>query len=620
MSTLITILALSFLIIIHELGHFLVARWSGMRVYEFSIGFGWKLWSWEWGGTIFSLLLILFGGYVRIAGMSPEEEDAKAPGSFLGSPAWKRFAMVSAGPIANYLAAFFLFAAILSIWGVRRKGVEVAQFSQGSILAQAGLRKGDIIVAVDGKPFPPRASQYSAIELFIEKLQEMRGQTVKLKIVRMGRVRELNFPFGGERLGIEVGLGNRLVVEKITAGSIAEELGLMAGDQIVAVDGKPLVDMKQFLEGLLKGFSAEGKKSDQKSVGRTISVFRKGELKKIVINRSQAQKFFIELADKFSIKVIPTLMIRSVKAGSIAQAAGLKEGDHLIQIGKTELKIEQFSSLERLFIRELSHCYRNPVEVSVLRDGQRQKFSLQGKEPADCKPEVAFLPPSWIRVVQVLPNSLAQKIGLKDGDKIIAVNEVQTLDLDTLLYQISTRLYRPISLTVLRGKKKLELRAPRVTLSKGGKIDWKLGFRPQLDFAYQKVGLAVAVSRGWNKVWDLNRRILEALVRIIRGEQKADLTGPVGIVKMASTSLVQGFRYFLFFLALISVHLAIFNLLPIPALDGGRILFIIIQKIGSLLGFKEEAIFKFEAVINVISFILLFILIILITVKDILNL
>ena len=119
------------------------------------------------------------------------------------------------------------------------------------------------------------------------------------------------------------------------------------------------------------------------------------------------------------------------------------------------------------------------------------------------------------------------------------------------------------------------------------------------------------------ETWGWNVRIWEGLSKIFSGREKARLTGPVGIVNQTQQAVRLGFNYFLKFVAVISIHLAFFNLLPIPALDGGRLMFLLTQQVIRLFGLKDEIGIRIETVANVISFILLFGLLILITFNDI---
>ena len=158
------IVALTIIVFIHELGHFLVARWCGVSVEAFSIGFGKEITGWhDKHGTRWKLCWIPLGGYVKFKGdanaasLPDAETVAKAandPGNFHGKPVWQRAAVVAAGPIANFILAIFIFAVGFMLVGVPMVEPRVGAVLQGSAADKAGIQKGDLIVKVEGSAIP----------------------------------------------------------------------------------------------------------------------------------------------------------------------------------------------------------------------------------------------------------------------------------------------------------------------------------------------------------------------------------------------------------------------------------------------------------------------------------
>jgi RIP metalloprotease RseP len=205
-------------IILHELGHFLVAKRAGMKVTEFFLGFGPRLWSFRRGETEYGLKLIPAGAYVRILGMSNVEDvdPAEEARTYRSKSYPRRLSVVLAGPFANFLVAFVLMAATFVIWGqTSPESWEVGRVVAGSAAAQAGLQPGDRLVSVDGTPIGDWAS-------LGEVIAGDGGATATVVYER-----------DGAEQAAQVRLGWRLSPE--IAGLLAP---LRAGDQVLSVGGQ----------------------------------------------------------------------------------------------------------------------------------------------------------------------------------------------------------------------------------------------------------------------------------------------------------------------------------------------------------------------------------------------
>jgi len=144
------------LILFHEFGHFIVAKMVGIKVYEFSLGFGPKLLALPRGETSYCLRLFPLGGFVRMAGMDPNEELAEEDQDrgFNRKTVWQRIAVIFAGPFMNFFLAALLFAVVFASQGqpVPSSGTDIGDVNPGYPAQIAGLAAGDRIVAIDGKP------------------------------------------------------------------------------------------------------------------------------------------------------------------------------------------------------------------------------------------------------------------------------------------------------------------------------------------------------------------------------------------------------------------------------------------------------------------------------------
>jgi regulator of sigma E protease len=209
------LVAIVVIVFIHELGHFQVARWCGVDVETFSIGFGKEITGWhDRHGTRWKLCWIPLGGYVKFRGdanaASMPDADAVAqakndPGNFHGKPLWQRAAVVAAGPIANFILAIFIFSAAFMTVGAPVMEPRVDEVLPGSAAEQAGIRKGDLIVTIAGREIDSFSQiQQQVITRGGEELKvvvEREGQRIDLAIVP--KIHEEPDGFGGKmRIGL----------------------------------------------------------------------------------------------------------------------------------------------------------------------------------------------------------------------------------------------------------------------------------------------------------------------------------------------------------------------------------------------------------------------------------
>ncbi|HQY72352.1 MAG TPA: RIP metalloprotease RseP [Aestuariivirga sp.] len=200
------IAALTIIVFIHELGHFLVARWCGVAVEVFSIGFGREIFGWnDRHGTRWKVCWLPLGGYVKFEGdanptslpqASPEAGTIRTAGNFHGKPVWKRAAVVAAGPIANFLLSIVIFASVFAFVGMPMNEPRVGTVQPGSAAEKAGITSGDLIAAIDGVK----------IETF--------GDIVKSVSFR-----------GGELLNVTIDRNGTPIVLNIVVGTVEEPDG-----------------------------------------------------------------------------------------------------------------------------------------------------------------------------------------------------------------------------------------------------------------------------------------------------------------------------------------------------------------------------------------------------------
>lgn len=232
MSLLIAAVIFGVVVIIHELGHFLLAKTNGIMVEEFSVGMGPRLISTVRGGTRYSLKAIPFGGSCMMRG---EDSEETVEGSFNSKSVWRRISVIAAGPIFNFILAFFGAMIIISIIGYDPP--EVLEVKAGSPEAEAGLQAGDLITKYDGQSINLGRDLYAK-----QTMEGVQNREVSLSFERDGKEYTiqytpktvfrymLNFTYYPSE--------EQPKIEALTPGGVLDQAGVQAGDYIYAIDGQ----------------------------------------------------------------------------------------------------------------------------------------------------------------------------------------------------------------------------------------------------------------------------------------------------------------------------------------------------------------------------------------------
>jgi regulator of sigma E protease len=248
-------------VILHEFGHFIVAKMLGIRVETFSVGFGKRLWGRKWGTTDYRLSLIPLGGYVKLGGDDSNAgiedggaEEIPTKERFDLRPRWQKFLVGVAGPVMNVLTALAIpFVGAMTV-GVPALTPVVSQVEQGGAAETAGLKPGDRIVSFDGESEP--TWRWMNVAATVKRTQQLpivvdrNGERMTLSISPKV-VQEEGHEIGD--LGFQPDLGVQpVVVDRTIAGSPAEETGLKQGDRVVSLDGEPARNTGQIREYISK--------------------------------------------------------------------------------------------------------------------------------------------------------------------------------------------------------------------------------------------------------------------------------------------------------------------------------------------------------------------------------
>lgn len=243
-SALWVVLALTILVFVHELGHFLTAKYFGMRVERFSVGFPPTIFGRRYGDTEYAVGATPLGGYVKISGMIDESMDTDhvekepEPWEFRAKPVWQRIIVISAGVIFNIFLAILIFGGIRWVEGdtyIPAQNIEQVYVQEGSVAYDMGLRTGDHILEVNDKRFErfdqiASSSIVTADTLTVTVRRD--GQTERLVgppdiITRLSRAQNNNEGFGLGYLPPLIG--------GVQGGSPADSIGIRPGDRILAI-------------------------------------------------------------------------------------------------------------------------------------------------------------------------------------------------------------------------------------------------------------------------------------------------------------------------------------------------------------------------------------------------
>ena len=241
------LVVLGIMVLVHEFGHFAVAKLCGVRVEVFSVGFGKRLFGFRRGDTDYRLSLLPLGGYVKMSGEAPGEASTGDPAEFNAHPRWQRVLIGLAGPVSNFLLALLLMTGFYmmhnEVEAFRSQAANIDFISDHTAASNAGLKSGDLITRFDSVKNPTweQVSIRSAMNVgqIIPVDVQRDGQTVSTQLVVPNPTGSDDFDF--DTIGFVPRMQEDPIrVRQIEAGMPAAKAGLQAGDQILSVDGMML--------------------------------------------------------------------------------------------------------------------------------------------------------------------------------------------------------------------------------------------------------------------------------------------------------------------------------------------------------------------------------------------
>ena len=672
------VVALGFgaVIMIHEFGHFIVAKASGIKVEAFSIGFPPTLLGIQKtekgirfrilpnmfnnggddkeGGIIFTIYtkckpsdteyrigLIPFGGFVAMLGQSDSGavEDTDDPRSFANKSVWVRIAVVAAGVTFNVISAVIIFMAVF-IHGLELPPAEVGSVIPGSPADTQGLRSGDRIVSINGNDFVdftslPMAAALSKqgeqISLMVKTPNDSGGyddpREVKV-VAKLSKLSTLPIRAIGVREARTLNIPNMGFDEE---GKPVEVEGLIGGDKVTAVNGIPVENSWQFVELVGKSPKPEATLTFERTddAGKTttqttdIPLYLKPDNTNFETGHDVAHIYSMVPRLKINAVLDKTkpsnwkgkLQLwwrRNVNKQTIEPPV-IKKDDILLNVGGveyptyTELRSvtteHKDKEMKILVLRKDENDKPQEVELTVT---PRQQYTRTGNGPVHVG-IIPILDAGSPVVAKTIPVKGATKLEIPAGATITTVDGEIVNNFFDVMRIIRKNQGKKIKIDYTAND-----RVGGITLDiptgHDNFITVKSDFEKFVPFEplrenFKAKGPVEAIGMGLQKTKMFIVQTIITLKRLFTGAvSPTTLSGPLGIVTASYTIASTSMSYYIYFLGLISSCIAVMNLLPLPVVDGGVIVLLLIEKIkGSPLSQKVQGIISYAGVAFILA-------------------
>jgi regulator of sigma E protease len=567
-SILFSIFGLSFLIFIHELGHYIMAKRAGMTIEVFSIGMGKPIVSWVKNGVKWQICYLLFGGYVKIAGM--EGEDGKEPyqiqGGFYSKKPLQRLLVAGAGPFVNIVFALILFTGIYFAGGEKKPFSQVTaiigKMDPTSELYSKGIREGDVILSIEGTPYENfrdvliQGMFKGKKEVEVKILSQSKGvvdSIVPLYSLEEHQRAEM-FPKEWKSMGI-LAPASFVIADGFDplAESFAplKESSLKKGDQVVYVDGNIIYSVSQLSAIINSDIALVTIVRDGKKMHIQVPRIVLGDLKltdeqrdefvdykrEIDLDGAFASTYFIPflISEGLFIKE-PLLFIDDEEIGKVPH---LERGDRIIAVSGIAVN----NPKEFYKVLETRKCLvmvkEGPSEDVLWKDADKAFF-----EDVD-KNEIALM---------------EERIGedfLKSSSGYRFLTPTEPISYKSFLERKNPEELKKVQESF--DKNDYEKRLAQKTLFSGVLLKDEQVIYNKGPFAQAK---------------DVIKDIAFSFKGLLTGTiSPKHMSGPIGMIKIVHDGSKSSIMTGLYWLGMISLNLGCMNLLPIPVLDGGHICF-----------------------------------------------
>lgn len=548
MALLLTILGIGLLLLLHEAGHYFAARAVGIKVHVFSLGFGPRIIGWHRNGCDFRLAWIPLGGYVRVAGEDPNVKPQ--PGDLFYASAPQRLLFYSGGIIINFLFAFLMIP-LLFFAGVPFEAPMIGSVTAGGAAWEAGVRPGDRVLEVDGRAIHGFRHVHSAIALAPQEsaipvtLQSVDGATRQVFVT----------PLYDEEQGFQ-GIG----IRPLTEAMLGEDGLRILSIEGVSVAGDPLLTQVMIARLQRNGIdvAAEVEGEDGSVVQATIHA---------------TEEVLTDLPPLLGVRPLASLVVKV--DGPLAEH--LPIGSEITAVNGIPIRGYDevlYATHMGQGIRSLSFYAADAQELTEVVLPER--LMLRASDVAaslqlGIHDEVRY---------EVTSGTGAANSGMLSGVRILRVNDVPVRNFEELRTEIAkVQASASKEATILaRNPGTSEPSSFRATLLPTRAHSFDVWNKVVVE-EVQTASPLEATRLGFMEARNMIGEVFTFLKRMVTGDIAAEknLGGIITIGTATHSFANQGLIPLFFFLCLISVNLGVLNLLPIPALDGGHMLFAIYE-------------------------------------------
>jgi regulator of sigma E protease len=602
------IVGLGMIVFLHELGHFLMAKKNGVRVEIFSLGFGQAIYKFRRGETEYRIAWLPLGGYVKMSGETLTDERKGEPFELTSKSPWQRFQIFVAGALMNLIIAFPI-AILCYVVGKCEAPNVIGSPSIADAQADVPLQSGDVILEVDGRSID------SLDKYRIEMIRHASGTMVPVKFRRGTTVMETRVP--AQRSSFHGTVPPSTALVDPPPGLPLYAQGVREKDEIAKIDGDAV-----YTQG-----EADARLRSMPNQKVTLAMRRRDPK---FLDDDKTFDVTLDLGAKTWYLIGMDENIIEPRVGMVVDhrpAADLLEpGDLILKIdGKP---IASWAAMKEI----LETSTGKPLAFEVSRDGQVKSFTITPKKNEIGKGSIGVGQKDTNVFADVKEGSFYYRMGLRSGDKLVSIDGVgdgitlQGLEAKKIpgVYRIREEKPRTIHLVVDRKgeQKKIDLVAePKVEadLAAAGFKTEKGMLIAGNSFPFRQRDFLPAVKMGLQEPVDITVMTVDILKKLVTGGESAKgLSGPLGIFRASYDFAQRNFGNFVWLLCLITVNLGIFNLLPIPVLDGGHNVLLLIEVVRKWFG-KPPPSEKFVAGFQYVGLAFILTLFVFVTYNDISN-